>query len=147
MQYILTEEEYQALKSSSQDQLLRDTNAQLKAKLDEMEADLDKPQRFTKESTLDSPFIVTNEHLCLRSPTDFIVMYNNLSEPTLSSSDKSMFLQLVRIAEILNYEPQFKDQKDLKAYRVSLQKKNLCSPVVKDGKRYLEFPSAITTNS
>jgi hypothetical protein len=143
MQYILTEEEYQDLKKSNPDQLLRDTNTQLKAKLDEFEASVNNQPKTTvsKVSHFDSPFIVTNEHLCLRSPTDFIILFNSLAEPTLSESDKALFEYVTNLAIMFNYKPQFAEQRDLKAYRVSLQKKQLCNKVVKDGKCYLEFPN------
>lgn len=149
MQYILTEEEYQALQESNTDQLLKDTNAKLKAKVDVLEASIDdqivtdltdQPSEYKPH--FDSPFIVTNEHLCLRSPTDFIVLFNSLAEATLSNSDKALFEYVTNLATMFNYEPQFKEQRDLKAYRVSLQKKELCIPVNKDGKRHLEFPNA-----
>ena len=40
---------------------------------------------------------------------------------------------------MFNYEPQFESQKELKAYRVSLQKKNIFIQVLKDGRVYLDF--------
>ena len=137
--YILTEEEYQALLTvqTEPDDLLRETNKQLKSKLDEAEAKL--KQGSFDNIKLDSPFIVVNNKLCLRSATDFIVMYNNVADTTLTKSDKSFFLQLVRIAEIFNLDCQFDDTKQLKVHRVSLQKKNLCTPIKVDGRNYLQI--------
>ena len=65
-----------------------------------------------------------------------------MATPTLNESDKAVFDYLTTLASVFNYQPQFAEQKDLKAYRVSLQKKDLCNPIVKDGKRYLEFTKA-----
>ena len=57
-------------------------------------------------------------------------------------TEQEKYDYLTKLASNFNYEPQFESQKDLKAYRVSLQKKNLFNQVVKDGKRYLEFTDA-----
>lgn len=139
MQYILTEQEYKELKESSPDQLLRDTNTQLKQKLDACESKLE--QGAFDNVKLESPFIVTNEHLCIRGSADFMILYNALAGSTLNNSDEAIFNYLTNLAQMLNYEPQFDAQKDLKAYRVSLQKKKLYNKVMKDGKIYLEFPN------
>ena len=137
--HILTEEEYQALLTvqSKPDDLLRETNAQLKKKLDEAEAKL--KQGSFDNIKLDSPFIVVNNKLCLRSATDFIVMYNNVADTTLTQSDLVMFNQLTHIAQLFNLDCQFADTKQLKAHRVSLQKKNLCTPIKVDGRNYLQI--------
>ena len=137
--HILTEEEYQALLTvqSKPDELLRETNTQLKKKLDEAEAKL--KQGSFDNVKLDSPFIVVNNKLCLRSATDFIVMYNNVADTTLTQSDLVMFNQLTHIAQLFNLDCQFADTKQLKAHRVSLQKKNLCTPIKVDGRNYLQI--------
>lgn len=137
--HILTEEEYQALLTvqSKPDDLLRETNKQLKSKLDEAEAKL--KQGSFDNAKLDSPFIVINNKLCLRSATDFIVMYNNVADTTLTQSDICMFNQLTHVAQLFNLECQFTDTKQLKAHRVSLQKKNLCTPIKVDGRNYLQI--------
>ena len=137
--HILTEEEYQALLTvqSKPDDLLRETNAQLKKKLDEAEAKL--KQGSFDNIKLDSPFIVVNNKLCLRSATDFIVMYNNIADTTLTQSDLVMFNQLTHVANLFNLDCQFTDTKQLKAHRVSLQKKNLCTPIKLDGRNYLQI--------
>lgn len=137
--HILTEEEYQALLTvqSKPDDLLRETNAQLKKKLDEAEAKL--KQSSFDNIKLDSPFIIVNNKLCLRSATDFIIMYNNVADTTLTQSDLVMFNQLTHVAQLFNLYCQFDDTKQLKAHRVSLQKKNLCTPIKVDGRNYLQI--------
>ena len=137
--HILTEEEYQALLTvqSKPDDLLRETNTQLKKKLDEAEAKL--KQGSFDNIKLDSPFIVVNNKLCLRSATDFIIMYNNVADTTLTQSDLVMFNQLTHVAQLFNLYCQFDDTKQLKAHRVSLQKKNLCTPIKVDGRNYLQI--------
>ena len=137
--HILTEEEYQALLTvqSEPDELLRETNTQLKKKLDEAEAKL--KQGSFDNIKLDSPFIVVNNTLCLRSATDFILMYNNVADTTLTQSDLVMFNQLTHVANLFNLDCQFADTKQLKAHRVSLQKKNLCTPIKVDGRNYLQI--------
>ena len=137
--HILTEEEYEALLTvqSEPDELLRETNTQLKKKLDEAEAKL--KQGSFDNVKLDSPFIVVNNKLCLRSATDFIVMYNNIADTTLTQSDLVMFNQLTHVAQLFNLDCQFADTKQLKAHRVSLQKKNLCTPIKVDGRNYLQI--------
>lgn len=137
--HILTEEEYQALLTvqTKPDDLLRETNTQLKKKLDEAEAKL--KQGSFDNIKLDSPFIVVNNKLCLRSATDFIVMYNNVADATLTQSDLVMFNQLTYTANFFNLNCQFDDTKQLKAHRVSLQKKNLCTPIKVDGRNYLQI--------
>lgn len=137
--HILTEEEYQALLTvqSKPDDLLRETNKQLKSKLDEAEAKL--KQGSFDNAKLDSPFIVVNNKLCLRSATDFIIMYNNVAYMTLTQSDICMFNQLTHVAQLFNLDCQFADTKQLKAHRVSLQKKNLCTPIKVDERNYLQI--------
>ena len=137
--HILTEEEYQALLTvqTEPDELLRETNTQLKKKLDEAEAKL--KQGSFDNIKLDSPFIVVNNKLCLRSATDFIVMYNNVAGTTLTESDARMFSKLSHTATTFNLDCQFDDTKQLKAHRVSLQKKNLCTPIKVDGRNYLQI--------
>lgn len=141
MQYLLTEEEYLTLTKETADSLLRETNSKLKATVDELQAKLNQTPTVV-ESKFDSPFIAVKSKLCLRNYTDFIVLYNSLAQPTLNDSDKEVYDYLTKLASNFNYESQFESQKDLKAYRVSLQKKNLFNQVVKDGKRYLEFTDA-----
>ena len=137
--HILTEEEYADLLKvqSKPDDLLRETNTQLKKKLDEAEAKL--KQGSFDNIKLDSPFIVVNNKLCLRSATDFIIMYNNIADTTLTQSDLVMFNQLTAAANLFNLYCQFDDTKQLKAHRVSLQKKNLCTPTKVDGRNYLQI--------
>ena len=137
--HILTQEEYEALLTvqTEPDELLRETNTQLKKKLDEAEAKL--KQGSFDNVKLDSPFIVVNNKLCLRSATDFIVMYNNIADTTLTQSDLVMFNQLTHVAQLFNLDCQFDDTKQLKAHRVSLQKKNLCTPIKVDGRNYLQI--------
>ena len=137
--HILTEEEYEALLTvqTEPDELLRETNTQLKKKLDEAEAKL--KQGSFDNIKLDSPFIVVNNKLCLRSATDFIIMYNNIADTTLTQSDLVMFNQLTAVANLFNLYCQFDDTKQLKAHRVSLQKKNLCTPIKVDGRNYLQI--------
>ena len=43
------------------------------------------------------------------------------------------------VAKLFNLDCQFIDTKQLKAHRVSLQKKNLCTPIKVDGRNYLQI--------
>lgn len=143
MQYILSQEEYDALTADTADSLLRETNTKLKLTVDELQSKLAQVQPSKPvEYKFDSPFIVTGSKLCLRSYTDFIILYNGLAQASFTESDKEIYDYLTTMAEMFNYKPQFESQKDLKAYRVSLQKKDLYNPIVKDGRRYLEFTDA-----
>ena len=136
--YILTEEEYQALLTvqTKPDELLRETNLALKKKLDEAETRL--KQGAYDNIKIETPFRVTNESLCISSPTDFVVMYNSLAKSNLTDSDLSALSFLKHLAATFNYEVQFTDVSKLKAYRVSLQKKGLYKPIKVSGKCYLE---------
>lgn len=136
--YILTEEEYKALLTvqTKPDDLLRETNKQLKSKLDEAETKL--KQGAFDNIRIETPFRVYNESLCLNTPTDFVVMYNSLAKSNLTDSDLSALSFLKHLAATFNYEVQFTDVSKLKAYRVSLQKKGLYKPIKVNGKCYLE---------
>ena len=143
MQYILSQDEYDALTADTADSLLRETNTKLKLTVDELQSKLSQVQPSKPiESKFDSPFIAAGNKLCLRNYIDFIVLYNGLAKPNLTESDKEIYDYTTKLAEMFNYEPQFESQKELKAYRVSLQKKDLYNPIVKDGRRYLEFTDA-----
>lgn len=137
-QIVLTEEEYQALLTvqTKPDELLRETNLALKKKLDEAETRL--KQGAYDNIKIETPFRVTNESLCISSPTDFVVMYNSLAKSTLTDSDLSVLSFLKHLSATFNYQVQFKDSSKLKAYRVSLQKKGLYKPIKVSGKCYLE---------
>lgn len=136
--YILTEEEYQALLTvqTKPDDLLRETNKQLKSKLDEAETKL--KQGAFDNVRIETPFRVVNESLCLNTPTDFVVMYNSLAKSNLTDSDLSALSFLKHLAATFNHKVQFTDVSKLKAYRVSLQKKGLYKPIKVNGKCYLE---------
>ena len=137
-QIVLTEEEYQALLKvqNKPDDLLRETNLALKKKLDEAETRL--KQGAYDNIKIETPFRVTNESLCISSPTDFVVMYNSLAKSNLTDSDLSALSFLKHLAATFNYEVQFTNVSKLKAYRVSLQKKGLYKPIKVSGKCYLE---------
>ena len=140
MQYILSQDEYDALTASTADSLLRETNTKLKLTVDELQSKLSQVQPSkTIESKFDSPFIAAGNKLCLRNYTDFIVLYNGLAKPNLTESDKEIYDYTTKLAEMFNYEPQIESQKELKAYRVSLQKKNAFTQVLKEGRVYLDF--------
>ena len=140
MQYILSQDEYDALTASAADSLLRETNTKLKLTVDELQSKLSQAQPSKPvESKFDSPFIAAGNKLCLRNYIDFIVLYNGLSKPNLTESDKEIYDYTTKLAEMFNYEPQFESQKELKAYRVSLQKKNVFTQVLKEGRVYLYF--------
>lgn len=141
MQYLLTEEEYSTLTNKSPDALLKETNTALKINLDEFQTKLSQTPTVS-ESKFDSLFITTGSRLCLGSYSDFITLFNGLSQATLNDSAKTICGYLTNLAKLFNYKPQFDSQKDLKAYRVSLQKKNLFNLVVEEGKRHLEFSDA-----
>jgi hypothetical protein len=136
--YILTEQEYQDLLKvqNKPDDLLRETNLALKKKLDEAETRLKKGAYDNIK--VETPFRVTNESLCINSPTDFVVMYNSLAKSNLTDSDLSAFSFLKHVSDTFNYQLQFTDTSKLKAYRVSLQKKGLYKPIKVIGKCYLE---------
>ena len=137
-QIVLTEQEYQDLLTvqTKPDELLRETNLALKKKLDEAETRL--KQGAYDNIKIETPFRVTNESLCISSPTDFVVMYNSLAKSNLTDSDLSALSFLKHLAATFNYEVQFTDVSKLKAYRVSLQKKGLYKPIKVSGKCYLE---------
>ena len=140
MQYILSQDEYDALTTSTADSLLRETNTKLKLTVDELQSKLSQAQPSKPvESKFDSPFIAAGNKLCLRNYIDFIVLYNGLAKPNLTESDKEIYDYTTKLAEMFNYEPQFESQKELKAYRVSLQKKNAFTQVLKEGRVYLDF--------
>ena len=138
MQYILSQDEYDALTTSTADSLLRETNTKLKLTVDELQSKLSQAQPSKPvESKFDSPFIAAGNKLCLRNYIDFIVLYNGLAKPNLTESDKEIYDYTTKLAEMFNYEPQFESQKELKSYRVSLQKKNIFTQVLKEGRVYL----------
>ena len=140
MQYILSQDEYDALTTSTADSLLRETNTKLKLTVDELQSKLSQAQPSKPvESKFDSPFIAAGNKLCLRNYIDFIVLYNGLAKPNLTESDKEIYDYTTKLAEMFNYEPQFESQKELKAYRFSLQKKNIFIQVLKEGRVYLDF--------
>ena len=140
MQYILSQDEYDALTADTADSLLRETNTKLKLTVDELQSKLSQAQPSKPvESKFDSPFIAAGNKLCLRNYRDFIVLYNGLAKPNLTESDKEIYDYTTKLAEMFNYEPQFESQKELKAYRVSLQKKNIFTQVLKEGRVYLYF--------
>ena len=136
--YILTEQEYQELLKvqNKPDDLLRETNLALKKKLDEAETKL--KQGAYDNIKVETPFRVTNESLCINSPTDFVVMYNSLAKSNLTDSDLSVLSFLKHLSATFNYQVQFTDISKLKAYRVSLQKKGLYKPIKVSGRCYLE---------
>lgn len=131
--YHLTPEEYSELlqAKSEPDQLLRDTNTQLKVKLDECTKKLE--QGAFDNCTIDSPFIIKDDKLCLNSHVDFTLLYNSLATPKLLDTDRIVFEYLSNLAKLFILEPQFKDQSALKAYRVRLQKINLYEPIRVNG--------------
>lgn len=136
----LTEQEYNDLLTvrSKPDDMLRQTNAQLKTKLDEYALRL--KQATYQNARIDTPFVINDDTLSIRSGTDFVVMYNNTADSILKNSDKAFLLQLKRIAEIFNLTPQFTDTKQVKAYRVALTKRGLCSaPAKRNGRDYLKL--------
>ena len=140
MQYILSQDEYDALTADTADSLLRETNTKLKLTVDELQSKLSQAQPSKPvESKFDSPFVAAGNKLCLRNYIDFIVLYNGLAKPNLTESDKEIYDYTTKLAEMFNYEPQFESQKELKAYRVSLQKKNAFTQVLKEGRVYLDF--------
>ena len=140
MQYILSQDEYDALTADTTDSLLRETNTKLKLTVDELQSKLSQAQPSKPvESKFDSPFIAAGNKLCLRNYIDFIVLYNGLAKPNLTESDKEIYEYVTKLAEMFNYKPQFESQKELKAYRVSLQKKNIFTQILKEGRVYLYF--------
>ena len=140
MQYILSQDEYDALTADTADSLLRETNTKLKLTVDELQSKLSQVQPSKPiESKFDSPFIAAGNKLCLRNYIDFIVLYNGLAKPNLTESDKEIYEYVTKLAEMFNYKSQFESQKELKSYRVSLQKKNIFTQILKEGRVYLYF--------
>ena len=140
MQYILSQDEYDALTASTADSLLRETNIKLKLTVDELQSKLEQVQPHKPvESKFDSPFVATNNKLCLINYTYFIILYNGLAKANLTDSDKEIYEYTTKLAKMFNYEPQFESQKELKSYRVSLQKKKLFTASIREGRVYLEF--------
>lgn len=137
--YILTQTQYDELLrvKENPDIMLRETNTTLKKKVDELQAKLDKGS--FDNIKVQSPFIVTNEALCMHTPADFIMLYNSLAKASLTESDKHVFEYLTSLAKSFNYTPQFADSSKLKAYRVSLQKKDICKPTKLNGLTYLKL--------
>lgn len=136
--YTLTEDEYNDLLKvqTKPDTILRDTNSALKKKLDDCQLQLQ--QGAFDNSRVDTPFIVTDDVLHFRSPTDFILMWNALAKPTPGDSDQAMLKYLSNLTSIFNYDPQFSTLLQVKRYRVNLQKKSITSKSIKrNGMCYL----------
>lgn len=135
---ILTEEEYEDLLKvqSKPDIMLRETNTQLKTKLDECQKQLQ--QGAFDNSRVDTPFIVNpdSSSLCFRSPTDFIIMWNSLAQSSLTGSDEALFEEMKHISELFTYGLQFASAKEVKAYRVNLQKKKIITGRVTSNKKH-----------
>lgn len=131
--YILTQAQYdELLKAKSEpDQLLRDTNVQLKAKLDECTAKLE--QGKFDHCQVDSPFIVKSGKLMLTANIDFVMLYNSLATPKLLDTDRIVFEYLTNLANLFLLEPQFANQSALKGFRVRLQKIDLYEPIRVNG--------------
>ena len=137
--YILTQAEYDELLTAQTkpDQLLRDTNLQLKAKLDECQAKLE--QGSFDNCKLDTPFIIQSEKLILRSYMDFLVLFNSFATKSLIDTDTLVYEYLSDLAARFNLQPYFTDKSAVKAYRVSLQKKSICQPIRVSGIYKLEL--------
>lgn len=126
--FILTAQQYADLLAvqTEPDQLLRDTNTELKRKLDACTKQL--AQGSFDHSPIDAPLHIVDDTLVVRSMTDFVVLYNNLGKPTLGDTDKAVFDYLSLTASLFNLKPPFGEQSKLKQYRVSLQKSNTYLP-------------------
>ena len=138
--YILTQAQLDELMTphNEPDQLLRDTNSELKRKLDVATKALE--QGSWQHTSVDTPFNIIDDTLILRSVVDFAVLYNNLSKPALGDTDKAVFDYLSLTAGLFNLKPQFSEQSKLKAHRVNLQKKGLYQPSKYAGRTILTKP-------
>ena len=135
--HILSDEEYNDLliQKNEPDALLRDTNLELKQKVEDLTKQL-KNGSFERIN-VDSPIMINDGTLHTTSVADFIQMYNTLSNhgncTTIKSADTSVFEYLVQMAEMFACNSFFVDVSALKKYRVSLQTKGLYSNTKKNG--------------
>ncbi len=125
----LTPEEYADLLEAKDqpDILLRDTNTQLKQKLDECAKKLE--QGAFDNCKIDTPFIIKSDKLLLRSYTDFIILFNSFASKSLIDTDNAVYEHTMDLATRFNLAYQFASKSEVKSYRVSLQKKLICQPV------------------
>jgi len=128
--HILTPEEYDELKSTSPDQLLRDTNANLQTKVEELQTKL--KQGSFDNCTIDTPFQVTDDTMNFRSHVDFVIFWNGIATQhnltLLNAIDTRAFEFLESICNLFGYTHPFKSVKELKRYRTNLKKKNMYEP-------------------
>lgn len=129
--YQLTQAQYDELRTvqTEPDQLLRETNKTLTTKLEEAERKL-KEGSF-ENARLDSPVMVNDEVLAPRSVTDFVTMFNSLSDfhkpRTIKQADQLVFEYTEQMALVFNYTNFFKSQQELKRYRTAIVKKGVYS--------------------
>jgi len=135
--YTLTQEEYEELlqQKNEPDNILRDTNENLLKKITELNKTIEKGSFANIK--VDAPIVIHEEVMSLRAIPDFIQMYNFLSNHyngvSLTKADLLIYNYLSEFCNMYACELYFKSVSDVKKYRVSLQKKGLCSNSKKDG--------------
>lgn len=130
--YILTEEEYNSLVNS-------EPNVFLEKHVQELEEELSKYKVFKKQMEEEStrlndvvtkedvqyPFHITEGKL-YTTLDYFILIYNSTKGSTLLPADRLTYEYLNNLATTLGVEPEYANESELKRYRVSLQKQNIC---------------------
>lgn len=135
--HILTNDEYEELlqQKNEPDTILRETNLQLKQKIELLEKQC-RDGSF-EQTSINSPILINDEVLSTAGIGDFVQMYNFLavdySCSTLKQSDKKMFDYLEQMANMFMCQPYFQSVSDVKKYRVNLQKKTLYTNVKRNG--------------
>ena len=137
--YILTEEEYNDLLKvqSHEDDLLRETNNNLKFKIAKLEKESKDTPKALVIDRANSPFKVIGDTMSTTTISDFVLLYNGIAlmnkAHQLKAVDENVFKYLRDTAEFFGYSSYFKDMSLVKSYRVSLSKKNLFKTGKKDG--------------
>ena len=136
--YILTEEEYNDLLKvqSHEDDLLRETNNNLKFKIAKLEKESKETPKALVIDRANSPFKVVGDTMSMSTDADFVMLYNSISinvkAVQLRVADTMTYEYLCTLATSFGYNPFFKDMPSLKQYRVSLGKKYLYKSIKKD---------------
>ena len=131
LRYVLTEEEYNELvkKKEEPNDLLRDTNKNLKKKIEELEKRLS--QGSFDNIKVDAPFIIEDEIIKPGSHHNFVMLYNRMSrlqnkyKASLKVSDEMLIDFMEELVDTYYVAPYFKSALDVKRYRQNLIKSNL----------------------
>jgi len=120
--YILTEDEYEELlkKKTECDVTLRETNANLKKKIDKLEQSL--ATQSPKSTNFQGPFTISGNSLTITSWYDFIAIANGLSTQYSCTNwkkfDEVLLYYIMTIASWYNVESQFNSTVEIKRYRL-----------------------------